>query len=331
LKKIGILGAGSWGTALAKVSARQNREIVIWARDLDIVDGINKNHRNPTYLTDIELPPEIKATNDFSELCDVETLLLVTPAQKLRSILEQFSDHLPPWVPLVICSKGIEIETGEFLSEVVREVTSENPIAILSGPNFADETAKGLPTGTAIASKDRDLGFLLVESFGSKTFRPYYNPDIIGVQLAGALKNVYAIASGITAGKKLGENAIAALLTRSLAEMARLGIRLGGSSKTFMGLSGIGDLMLSCQSARSRNRTMGFEIGSGKTAQQVMKGAKSVFEGYYTSSTIKHLAKKGGVEMPVADAIYKILYEEADIDSSVAALLARPFGEEGKL
>lgn len=331
MKKIGVLGAGSWGTALAKVCAKPGRDVVMWARDPEIVTSVNEEHVNPHYLSDVALPHEVRATQDFDELCDAEAILLVTPAQKLREIIEQFSDQLPNWIPLVICSKGIEIESGQFLSEVLKEITDGNPVAALSGPNFADEVAYGLPAATTIACEDRDLGFLLVESIGSHTFRPYYNPDMMSVQLAGALKNVYAIASGVTAGRNLGENAIAALITRSLAEMSRLGARLGGDMKTFMGLSGVGDLMLSCQSARSRNRTLGYYIGSGKTAEQVMSGSRSVFEGYHTSASVKKLAQKGGVDMPVAEAVYKVLYEGSEIGSSVASLLARPFSEEGRL
>lgn len=330
MKKIGILGSGSWGTALGKALARDEREIILWGRDPDLVAAINKQHENIVYLSRVDLPKTIRATTDLNDLLDVEALLLVTPAQKTREILEKFSANLPSWIPLIICSKGIENETGILMSDVVEEVTSGNPIAVLSGPNFAHEVALGLPAATTIASQDRDLGFLLVESFGSQAFRPYYSSDPVGVQLGGALKNVYAIASGITTGRNLGQNASAALITRCLAEIARLGMRMGADYKTFSGLSGVGDLMLSCSSERSRNMRFGISLAQGKTPDEIMSATRSVFEGYHTAFSIKKLAKNADVDMPIAEAVYQILYENANIDKAIQVLLARPFSEENR-
>lgn len=328
MNRIGILGAGAWGTALAKALSRDGRDIILWGRDPELVKAINKQHENIVYLSKVELPKTIRATTELSDLLDVEALLLVAPAQKTREILEKIAPQLPSWIPLIICSKGIENETGQLLSEAVHETVDGNPIAILSGPNFAHEIVLGLPAATTIATNDRDLGFLLVESFGSPNLRPYYSPDPIGVQIGGALKNVYAIASGITTGKNLGQNASAALITRCLAEMARLGMRMGADYKTFAGLSGVGDLMLSCSSERSRNMRFGMALAQGRTPQEIMGETRSIFEGYHTTFSIKKLAKKADVDMPVAEGVYKILYEGADINSSIQNLLNRPFSEE---
>ncbi|MDP1724519.1 MAG: NAD(P)H-dependent glycerol-3-phosphate dehydrogenase [Alphaproteobacteria bacterium] len=328
MKRIGILGAGAWGTALAKALSREGREIILWGRDPELVKAINYTHENVIYLSKVGLPTSIHATTDLNDLLDVEALLLVAPAQKTREILEKFATQLPSWIPLIICSKGIENESGQLLSDVVQETVDGNPIAILSGPNFAHEIVLGLPAATTIATKDRDLGFLLVESFGSPTFRPYYSSDPVGVQIGGALKNVYAIASGVTSGKNLGQNASAALITRCLAEMARLGQRLGADYQTFSGLSGVGDLMLSCSSERSRNMRFGIELGQGKTPHEIMSVTRSIFEGYHTAFSIKKLAKNADVDMPVAEGVYRILYEDANIDTTIKNLLSRPFSEE---
>jgi glycerol-3-phosphate dehydrogenase (NAD(P)+) len=328
MHKIGIIGGGSWGTALAKVASQNNENVVLWSRNRRVIDEINNDHINSTYLPGCHLAKSIKATTDFKAFADTEILLFVTPAQHFRTILEQCANIIPSWVPIVICSKGIERKTGLLMSEVANQYLPDNPCIILSGPNFAHEVAQNLPTATTIASKDREFGKLVVQAIGSRNFRPYFCDDPIGVQIAGALKNVYAIASGITYGKALGENARTALMTRSLAEMARLGIHLGADYKTFMGLAGVGDLTLTTNSPNSRNMRLGIAIGEGKSPEEFMEQSPSIFEGYYTSASVIDISKKFSVEMPVAESVYRLLHQGANIEKTMEALLTRPFVDE---
>lgn len=327
LNRIGVIGGGAWGTALAALSAEQG-DTILWARNTDVVDSINRSHSNPLYLPDVQLPIALKATGDLGDLKDCNALVLAVPAQTLRSFADAIRHALPLDAPLVIAAKGIEISTGLLPSEVLGELLPGRKLAILTGPNFASEVARGLPAASTLACADTELGTALVQRLGRPTFRPYLSDDVIGAQIGGAVKNVLAIACGIVIGKQLGDNARAALITRGLAEMSRLGLALGAKRETLMGLSGLGDLVLTCSGTQSRNLSLGIALGEGRTLEQIMAGRRSVAEGVHTARAIEALAGKHGVDMPICTAVDAILHRNERIDSMLAALLARPFKTE---
>ena len=325
MERIGIVGAGAWGTALAVTIARAGRSVALWHRRPEVVAGINREHRNPKYLSDIALPPGITATNDFDDLTNCEALLLVTPAQTLREVV----GHLPKRSdsPLVVCAKGIERTTGKLLHEVLAEVAPGRPSAFLSGPTFAGEVAAGLPTAISLGCTDADLGAALTDAIGSSTFRPYANTDPIGVQIGGAIKNVMAIASGIVEGRRLGENARAALVARGLAEMTRLAVALGGREMTLMGLSGLGDLALSCFSRTSRNYDFGVRLGRSEPLSRLLQAA-TVVEGAPTASAVMRRAVALQIDLPICQAVDTVIHHGGDLDTIIGGLLARPFRTE---
>ena len=328
MHKIGIIGGGSWGTALAQAASHKNDKILIWTQNREVLQTINEKQVNQYYLPGCYLSKHIRATDQFKDLLAMDMLFYVTPAQYLRQHLENYASQIPSWTPLVICSKGIEKKTGLLMSEVVEQFLPSNPIIILSGPNFAHEVAQNLPTATTIATKDREMGKLIVQAIGSQTFRPYYCNDPIGAQISGALKNVYAIASGITYGRSLGDNARVALMTRSLAEMARLGIHLGADYKSFLGLAGIGDLTLTTSSPSSRNMRLGIAMGEGKNPEKFMQSENNTFEGYYTAASVINIAVKYNIDMPIARSVYEILYQGADVKQTIENLMLRPFTDD---
>lgn len=327
MKRIGVVGGGAWGTALAALSAEQG-DTLLWARNADVVDSINATHANPLYLPDVKLPAALKATGELAALKDCDALVLAVPAQTLRRFAETIRTTLPAPVPIVIAAKGIEISTGLLPGEVLAEALPGHPLAILSGPNFASEVARGLPAASTLACADEALGAALVQRLGRPTFRPYLSDDVTGAQIGGAVKNVLAIACGIVIGRKLGDNARAALITRGLSEMSRLGSALGAKRETLMGLSGLGDLVLTCSGTQSRNLSLGIALGEGKSLQQIMAGRRSVAEGVHTARAIEALAGKHGVDMPICAAVDAVLHKDAGIDDMLAALLARPFKAE---
>lgn len=323
--KISVIGSGAWGTALAQVTKKSGLDVVIWSRNKLVVDDINNNNQNSLYLKGIKLNPDIMATSDFKEAIEGEILLLVVPSQVLRDICGKLKEAgLKADTPLVICCKGIEQTTHKLMSEVVREVFPENPVAVLSGPNFADEIAKGLPAATTIAADNVAIDKALVSILGTPTFRTYNTEDIIGAQIGGAVKNVLAIACGISAGKGFGENAKAALITRGLAEIGRLCVAKGGDFQTLMCLCGVGDIMLTCSSMKSRNMSLGYELGKGRSLDSVMSERNSVAEGVITSKSVMELARSLGVDMPICEAVYKIIHEKAGMDETITNLLSRP-------
>lgn len=322
MKNITIIGGGSWGTALSLAMARGGNHVVIWARNKAVVEAINKNHQNTAYLPDISLPSDIRATSDLAQAAKGDILLLTIPAQTLRDNCQALRDAgIAPHVPLVLCCKGIEQGTQKLMSEVVADVLP-NPVAILSGPNFAREVALGLPTATTLACADEALGIQLAQALASKYFRPYFTPDIMGAQVGGAVKNVLAIACGIAMGKGLGENARASLVTRGIAEIGRLCKAKGGQYETLLGLSGIGDIMLTCGSLTSRNMAFGYALGQGKQKQEALA------EGVATSQSVTALAQSLGVDMPIAAAVHAIIFEGAEIGVVVNGLLERPLRGE---
>lgn len=328
MKRIGILGAGAWGTALAAAVTAAGRDTLLWARNPAVAQEINTDHRNSVYLPRIDLDPSIRATNDTAELHQIESLLLVVPAQHLRGIASGLEKILPKDLPLVLCCKGVERGSGKLMTEVVSETLPGRPVAVLSGPTFAAEVAAGLPTAVTLASSDESLASALAESLGNRSFRPYLSGDPIGAEVGGAVKNVIAIACGIVQGRALGENARAALITRGLAEIVRLGLAKGGRRETLMGLSGFGDLTLTCTAVQSRNYALGLALGEGADFEDLMSVRLTVAEGVETAAAVSSLAQELGVEMPISRAVNAILHQGADIDAVIGGLLARPFTTE---
>ncbi len=326
---IGVIGGGAWGTALALAALRAGRTTLLWAREPAVVDAINTTHENRDYLPGVTLPEELLATTALARIGACDAVLLVTPAQHLRSVCATLAPHLKPGTPAVICAKGIEIETQALMAEAAEAALPPGtPLAILSGPTFAAEVARGLPTAVTLACRDAASGAALIESLGSLTFRPYLTDDVIGAQIGGAVKNVLAIACGVVAGRAFGDNARAALITRGLAEITRLGLRLGGRPETLMGLSGLGDLTLTCSSLQSRNMSLGAALGEGRTLDEVLGERRSVAEGVYTARAVVALAARLDVEMPVCAAVDAILNHGVSVDDTIRGLLSRPFRGE---
>lgn len=330
MQKIAVIGAGSWGTALAVVARRAGCDVRLWARTSRVAKAINESHENSFYLSGIALDPAIVATNDMEEAAkNADAVLLVTPAQHTRAIVIELAAHVPPSVPTLICSKGIEEGTGKLMSEVMAELAPGRAVGVLSGPTFAGEVARGLPTAITLATDAEGLGRTLVKALGGATFRPYYSPDVVGAQIGGAVKNVLAIACGIVEGRKLGDNARAALITRGLAEIVRLGLAKGARIETLYGLSGLGDLALTCTGAQSRNMSLGMALGAGETLAAILGKRNTVAEGVHTAASVTALAERMKIEMPIANAVNAILHQGAAIDEAVEGLLARPFKTEG--
>ena len=328
MKRIGVIGGGAWGTALATVAARAGREVTLWARETDVVTAINERHENQRFLPGVGLDPAIRATTDLNKAVHADLLLLVTPAQNLAAIaaeMVQTAEHLPPGV---VCAKGIERQTGALMSDAVRRVAPELPLAVLSGPTFAREVAMGLPAAVSLACEDAGLGAAVVDAIGGPAFRPYLTDDLIGVQIGGAVKNVIAIAAGISTGRGLGDNARAAIIARGFAELKRLAGAKGARAETLAGLSGLGDLVLTCTSDQSRNYTFGCALGRGESPATVLDAREAVTEGVTSAPAIVTLAATLGVEMPIAGAVHAVLHRGASIDDAIGGLLARPFKPE---
>jgi glycerol-3-phosphate dehydrogenase (NAD(P)+) len=326
---LAIIGGGAWGTALAIVARRAGSVPILWAHNLDVVEAINERHENPFYLPGVTLDPQIVATADINRAVgEADATLLVVPAQFLRAVLDTLRPSLRAGMPMLLCSKGIETGSLKIMSEVCAEIVSGVRVAVLSGPSFAAEVARDLPTAVTIASRDAGLARAFVKGLGSTRFRPYLSDDPIGVEIGGAIKNVLAIACGIVIGRGLGDNARASLITRGLAEMIRLGRAKGGRDETFRGLSGLGDLVLSCNATQSRNYTLGVALGRGQDLQTVLSGRRSVVEGVATAAAAAGLARRLGVEMPISDAVDAVLHRNASIGEMVESLLRRPFRTE---
>jgi glycerol-3-phosphate dehydrogenase (NAD(P)+) len=326
---VGVIGAGAWGTALAQSVQTGGRDVLLWAREAELVDTLNTAHENTLYLPGVALDPALRATASFEALRQADVLLVVAPTQHVRAVISAFdASGANRGQPLVLCDKGIEQKTLALPSSILAEVAPKNPIAILSGPTFAAEVARGLPTAVTLAAADPTLGRALAEAIGSRTLRPYLSDDIIGTQIGGAIKNVIAIACGIAYGCRLGDNARAALITRGLAEMVRLGLALGGKRETLMGLSGMGDLVLTCSSLQSRNMSLGAALGEGKDLASILAGRTSVAEGVWTSSAAIALATQHAIDMPIAAAVDAILNRGASVADTIQTLLARPWKTE---
>lgn len=328
MQRFGVIGGGAWGTALAQVLRRAGRDVVLWAREPEVVGSINDSHANPLFLPDIALDAGIRATGELAAAARADALLLVPPAQHLREICDALAPDLATGTPLVICTKGIEEASGALMSEVAAASLPQAALAVLSGPTFAAEVAKGLPTAVTLAASDAVLGHSLIAALGTREFRPYFTDDVAGAQIGGAVKNVMAIACGIVMGRGFGDNARAALITRGLAEMVRLAAAKGGKAETLMGLSGLGDLTLTCCSTQSRNHSLGLALGQGETLARYLAGRRSVAEGVSSAAAAAALAKKLQVDMPIVAAVDAILHRGEAIDAVIEALLTRPFKAE---
>lgn len=322
--KAGVIGAGAWGTALAQLLAAGGAPVRLWALEPEVVGAVNGTQENPLYLPGIPLAPTIQATGAMADLSDCDLLLVVSPAQHLRAVVAA----APPGVPLVLCSKGIEAGTGLLMSEVIGQAQPASPVAVLSGPTFAHEVARGLPTAVTLACADAGLAARLAARIARPAFRPYLSDDVIGAEIGGAVKNVLAIACGVADGAGLGLNARAALISRGFAEMTRFGLARGARAETLAGLSGLGDLVLTCSSTNSRNFSLGKGLGEGQSAAALMTNRRTVAEGAFTAPVLRDAARAAGVDMPVVDAVCALLADEAPLAQVIDALLARPLRPE---
>lgn len=324
--KLGVIGAGAWGTALAQVAAASGSETMLWAREADVVDTINSARENRLFLPGIALSPHIQATSALDDLMRCDALLVVTPAQHMRSVLAQAPVGNRP---LILCAKGIEAETQLLMSEVAASVCPAAPIAVLSGPTFAHEVAQGLPTAITLACEDVALGRRLAERIALRAFRPYAASDVIGAEIGGAVKNVLAIACGVVDGAGLGQNARASLIARGFAEMTRFGMARGARPETLSGLSGLGDLVLTCSSTSSRNFSLGKGLGEGQRADALLADRRTVAEGAFTAPVLQQAARAIDVEMPIVDAVCALLSGDSDVRRVMTALLSRPLRGKG--
>ena len=319
--RLGVIGGGAWGTALAQVAANGGRETLLWALELDVVEAVNARHENGTFLAGVPLSPAIRATSDLGDLDACDAWLVVTPAQHMRSVLNLAKDCDKP---LVLCSKGIEEQSGRMLHHVAKEACPGASVAVLSGPTFAHEVARGLPTAVTLAAEDELLANQLRDRIAQPTFRIYVSDDVAGAEIGGAVKNVLAIACGVVEGKGLGQNARAALIGRGFAEMTRFGLAFGARRETLAGLSGLGDLVLTCSSTSSRNYSLGKGIGEGRAAAELMSNRKTVAEGAFTAPVLARLAREKGIDMPIVDAVDALIAGRANVDEVLGALLSRP-------
>jgi glycerol-3-phosphate dehydrogenase (NAD(P)+) len=328
--KCAVIGAGAWGTALATLLADNGHPTVVWAYEPDVAEAINDAHENPRFLPGVQLHPELRATADkATAVTAAELVVYATPSHVLRDVSSSARAWMSPNATLVVATKGIERERLALMTDVIAEEFAGHPVVALSGPSFASEVAARQPTAIVAASTDAAAARRAQEVLSSPSFRVYTHDDVIGAELAGALKNVMAVATGISDGLELGYNARAALITRGLAEMMRLGARLGARPSTFAGLAGVGDLVLTCTGALSRNRTVGLEIGRGATLSEVLAGRETVAEGVITTESAKALAEREGVEMPIVNAVHRVLFERQPARWALVELMTRGLrGEE---
>jgi glycerol-3-phosphate dehydrogenase (NAD(P)+) len=323
--KIAVIGGGAWGTALAQVASRRNGPVLLWAREPEVVASINDAHENALFLPGHKLDPQVRATGDLADIAECGAWLVVTPAQHMRSVLESAPASA---AALVLCSKGIEERSGALLHQAARDVRPDSPIAVLSGPTFAHEVAAGLPTAVTLAAEDCQLGEALRARLARPTFRIYASDDVAGAEVGGAVKNVLAIACGVVEGRGLGQNARAAMIGRGFAEMTRFGEAVGARRETLAGLSGLGDLVLTCSSPSSRNFSLGVGLGEGRSAAELLADRRTVAEGAFTAPVLTRLARSRGIDMPIVAAVDQLL-SGAAVDSVLEDLLSRPPRAEG--
>lgn len=321
---ISVLGGGAWGTALAQNMATSGHSVTLWAKEPEVVESINTKHENTMFLSGHALHANIVATTDLKKACANDIILVVTPAQYVRELLKEISSDIAEGQAIVLCSKGIELESGKLLSDVLAEEIPHAICAVMTGPTFASEIVAGKPSAMTLAVQDKDTAKELRAVLSTQNLRAYVTDDVIGVQLGGAVKNVVAIAAGTARGLGFGESAQAALITRGLAEMGRLASTMGAQKETLMGMCGVGDLMLTCSSMQSRNFSLGMMLGEGKTLEDIVASRNSVTEGIHTSKALMVLAKNNAVEMPICESVYKALNENVPVREAVQELLDRP-------
>lgn len=327
-KKVGVIGAGAWGTALALVAARAGHSVTIWARQKEAAASINAAHENSARLPGIMLPDTIAATANPGDLAASDLVLIATPAQAMREAMSQFGEHLAPGTPAIITAKGIEQSTSRFMTDILGEVCPDLEPLVLSGPSFAADVARELPTAVTLAARSLATARPAAEALSCPTFRPYISDDLIGVQVGGAVKNVLAIACGILTGRGLGESARAALIARAFAELTRFGAALGARRETLTGLSGLGDLVLTCSSPQSRNFRFGLALGEGRSPKAAMSGTNGVSEGAFTAAAVVKIAAAQGIEVPVSAAVLAILEGRLSILEAIGSLMQRPLKAE---
>ena len=326
--RVGVVGAGAWGTALAQVCARAGLDVTLWAREVAVAAAIRSAHENPLFLPGVSLDPRISATTDVAAMAGQDLLLAVAPAQHLRATLTGLAPYIRQGQPVLLCAKGVERGSLKLMTQVLHDTVPQACPAVLSGPSFAGEVARGLPTAVTLACADPDLGQRLAETLATPTFRPYWAADVIGAEAGGAVKNVLAIACGIVEGRGLGRSAHAALVTRGFAELTRLAVALGGEAQTVAGLCGLGDLVLTCSSPQSRNMSVGLALGRGETLAEALSGKLSVAEGVESAPAVRALAQRLDVETPICEAVAAVLAGERDLDDAIGGLLARPLRSE---
>lgn len=327
MTKITVFGTGSFGTALANVLAENGHSVLMWGKNENTVDEINQSHQNKRYLKDVTLIETIKATNQLEQAVNFSDIFLIAlPTKAIRDVVTEINQHIKTKKTFIHVAKGIENETFKRVSEMIEDSVSKNHkngVGVLSGPSHAEEVVIKQPTTVAASSKDERISKLIQDLFMNDYLRVYTNNDLIGVELGGALKNIIAVASGIVTGMGYGDNAKAALMTRGLAEISRLGEKLGADPMTFLGLGGIGDLIVTCTSTHSRNYTLGYKLGKGKTTEEALNEMNMVVEGIYTTNSVYHLAKAQNVDMPITNALYKVLFEDKPVKDSVKDLMGR--------
>ena len=328
--KVGVLGAGAWGTTISLLLSKKNN-VLLWANEKKVVQEINSKNKNSIFLPGVKLNKKIIATNNLNDFKEIDYLFVVIPTQYISITLKKLKNKLKSKCIIINASKGIEISSLSLINLVIKKHFPKNPISILSGPNFAKEIALGKPTASLIASQKISESKKISQLLSSPYFRPYLSNDIVGAQICGAMKNVYAIGCGIITGKKFGDNAVASIISRSFAEISLVCNKLGGKPETLMGLSGLGDLFLTCSSDKSRNFSLGLKIASGKKTSVLLRQKKTVAEGAHTVKAIYRLSKKLKIDLPINNEIYKILYLNKDIDKSISELLNRPLTIEKKL
>ena len=329
MTRCAVVGAGAWGTALADLLARNGHDVRIWAYEWDVVETINRLHQNRRFLAGNQLADSLVAYNDMKEtLAGAELVTLATPSHVLRAISKSAREFVPTGIPIVVASKGIERESLALMTDIAADELPQGTVVALSGPSFAAEVVAQQPTAVVVASKDEQAAFFAQQAFSSIHFRAYTHSDVTGVEIGGSLKNVMAVATGIADGLGLGFNARAALITRGLAEMTRLGVKLGAEPATLAGLAGLGDLVLTCTGSLSRNRSVGVEVGRGVPLEEVLAGKETVAEGVVTTRSAHALAAREDVEMPIVDAVHRVLFEGQTARDAIGALMARELRPE---
>ena len=331
MSSVGIIGGGAFGTAMACVISRSGHEVTIWAREPEVVAAVNADSTNALFLKGVPLPPGVKATGELDEATGGrDFILMAVPAQHLRGVAKQMARRLPQGVPVVTCSKGVERGTCDLMPEAIAEALPQCTVAVLSGPSFAREIALDLPCGVVLACGEAGVRDKLARAIANPRFCVHASADVIGTAIGGVMKNVIAIASGIAAGRKLGENARATLITYGLEESIRLGLAKGASRDTFMGLAGIGDLMLTANSLQSRNTSLGVALGEGRKLEDVLAGRKEVTEGAFSAEALAMLARRLGVDMPITEAVNQVLNYQVDLGDAITGLLARLAAVSGR-